>query len=187
AHPQTHHTLAHPHGRPGQRRPDGRPAGRGCSCMVRGQGRAPRHAPDGCEPAPGLLHRARVLPLARRAGPGRPLHRIRAPRHEPSGVLPAGGALGVLAPPPAERARGPRVARDGVARGARGDVRRRHGGDRDPKPRDPGLLLDARRPEGAGLLCRREPVERAAAPQRVSAPGRRPAPGVAGAEGAPPV
>jgi hypothetical protein len=92
------------------------------------------------------------------------------------------GARWVFSHLPLLSARRPRLAQGGVARGARGDVRRRHAGDRDPQRRDPGLLLDARRPEGAEVLYRCEPVERAAALQRVAASRRGPAPGVAGAE-----
>ena len=47
---------------------------------------------DGLEPLAGVFFGARLLPLARRAGPGHPLHRVWPPRHEPPAVLPTGGA-----------------------------------------------------------------------------------------------
>ena len=66
---------------------------------------------------------------------------------------------------------------------ARGDVRRGHRHDRRRERRDAGLLLAAGRARGAGLLYRREPVERAAAPPRVAASRRGSAPRVVGAWG----
>ncbi len=51
-----------------------------------------RRTPDGLEQLAGVFFGARLLPPARRAGPGHPLHRVWPPRHEPPAVLPTGGA-----------------------------------------------------------------------------------------------
>src|SRR3712207_5097852 len=62
--------------------PGRRIAGNGSAGVVsRSNGRR-RHALDDLEPASGVLLRARLLPLARRAGPGHPFPGLRPPRHQ---------------------------------------------------------------------------------------------------------
>src|SRR5919107_1619092 len=184
AYPEACYALAHPFYRPGQRYPAGRAARCGRTRVVCRSERSLRHALDGRESPPRVLLGARLLPLARRAYPRYPLHRVRPPRHEPFAALPTRDALGVLAPALPERPHRSRVAPGDVARGARGDVRCRHRRDRDPERHDTWLPLVARRPTSARLLHRHKPMEHAAAPERVTASGWGSAAGMAGVAGA---
>src|SRR4028118_1996411 len=97
---QTRRALAHHLRRLGQRHPGPRATRRIRTSLVRRPGRGPWRTLDNREPAAGILHRARLLSLARRTCCGYPLHRLRPPWYELPAALPAGVALLVLAPPP---------------------------------------------------------------------------------------
>src|SRR5918993_2619409 len=98
AHTKARHVLAHSLHRLGQHYSDWRAAWGGRARLVRRAGRGSRHALDSREPAASVLLRAFLLPLARRACFGHPVHRLRPTRHEPPTALTARRALGVLPP-----------------------------------------------------------------------------------------